>query len=178
MLGEKEKLPYRWIINSQSGEERRALELCPHNSLTKRGFAGFIMTTFVLCLLPLLALSGTHVFWGVLPFLMLAVWAVWVALQNSYRRNNIYECLSFGKKTVDLKRTNPRGDTQKWSCDGYWSRTTIYAKEGPVPDYVTLTGNGREVEIGSFLSQDERKSLYEELQKELTNYKSINQRNH
>ena len=79
---------------------------------------------------------------------------------------------------VDLKRTNPRGDTQKWSCDGYWSRTTIYAKEGPVPDYVTLTGNGREVEIGSFLSQDERKSLYEELQKELTNYKSINQRNH
>ena len=165
-------MPYRWIINSQDGMETRTLELCPHNSLPKRGFAVFILTTSFLCLLPLIALSGTFVFWGLLPFLMLAVWAVWVALQNSYKRNNIYECLSFGQRTVDLKRINPKGDTQSWSCDGYWSRAIIYAKEGPVPDYVTLSGNGREVEIGAFLSQDERKSLYKEVRDELTNYKS------
>ena len=165
-------MPYHWTTNSQNGRDIRILELWPHNSLPKQGFASFIMTTFILILLPLLSLSGTLVFWGLLPFLMLAIWAVWTAIQHSYKRNKIYECLSFGKQTLDLERTNPKGNTQNWSCEGYWSRASIYTIEGPVPFYVTLSGNGREVEIGAFLSEDERKSLYEELRREIAHYKS------
>ena len=165
-------MPYHWTTNSQNGRDIRILELWPHNSLPKQGFASFIVTTFILILLPLLSLSGTLVFWGLLPFLMLAIWAVWTALQHSYKRNKIYECLSFGKQTLDLERTNPKGNTQNWSCEGYWSRASIYTREGPVPFYVTLSGNGREVEIGAFLSEDERKSLYEELRREIAHYKS------
>ncbi len=165
-------MPYHWTTNSQNGRNIRILELWPHNSLPKKGFASFIMTTFILILLPLLSLSGTLVFWGLLPFLMLAIWAVWTAIQHSYKRNKIYECLSFGKQTLDLERTNPKGNTQNWSCEGYWSRASIYTREGPVPFYVTLSGNGREVEIGAFLSEDERKSLYEELRREIAHYKS------
>lgn len=165
-------MPYHWTTNSQNGRDIRILELWPHNSLPKQGFASFIMTTFILILLPLLSLSGTLVFWGLLPFLMLAIWAVWTAIQHSYKRNKIYECLSFGKQTLDLERTNPKGNTQNWSCEGYWSRASIYTREGPVPFYVTLSGNGREVEIGAFLSEDERKSLYEELRREIAHYKS------
>ena len=165
-------MPYHWTTNSQNGRNIRILELWPHNSLPKQGFASFIVTTFILILLPLLSLSGTLVFWGLLPFLMLAIWAVWTALQHSYKRNEIYECLSFGKQTLDLERTNPKGNTQNWSCEGYWSRASIYTREGPVPFYVTLSGNGREVEIGAFLSEDERKSLYEELRREIAHYKS------
>ena len=165
-------MPYHWTTNSQNGGNIRVLELWPHNSLPKQGFASFIMTTFILILLPLLSLSGTLVFWGLLPFLMLAIWAVWTAIQHSYKRNKIYECLSFGKQTLDLERTNPKGNTQNWSCEGYWSRASIYTIEGPVPFYVTLSGNGREVEIGAFLSEDERKSLYEELRREIAHYKS------
>jgi uncharacterized membrane protein len=37
-----------------------------------------------------------------------------------------------------------------------------------VPQYLTLRGNGREVELGAFLSEDERVSLREELRKALT----------
>jgi uncharacterized membrane protein len=49
----------------------------------------------------------------------------------------------------------------------------LYGTEGPLPNYVTLSGNGREVEIGSFLSEDERKSLFKELQSALTKYKRL-----
>jgi uncharacterized membrane protein len=34
---------------------------------------------------------------------------------------------------------------------------------GPVEHYLTLKGAGREVEIGAFLSEDERKALHGEL---------------
>jgi uncharacterized membrane protein len=46
---------------------------------------------------------------------------------------------------------------------------TLHPKGGPIPNYVTLSGNGREVEIGSFLSEPERLSLYDELSKLLNN---------
>jgi uncharacterized membrane protein len=164
-------MPYHWTMTYNDGQEARVLELWPQNSLPKRGFASFIMTTFILILLPLLVLSGIIVFWGLLPFLMITLWAVWTALKHSYIRNKISECLSFGHQTLDLKRTNQKGDIQSWSCEGYWSRASIYTKSGPVPFYVTLNGNGREVEIGAFLSEYERKALYEELHTELVQYK-------
>ena len=40
---------------------------------------------------------------------------------------------------------------------------TKYETEGPVPHYITLRGKGREVEIGSFLSEEERIALYDDL---------------
>jgi len=36
-----------------------------------------------------------------------------------------------------------------------------------VPYYITLRGKGREVEIGKFLSEDERKALFDELNRSL-----------
>jgi uncharacterized membrane protein len=39
----------------------------------------------------------------------------------------------------------------------------LHEEAGPVPNYVTLRGGDREVEIGAFLSADERAALYDEL---------------
>ena len=36
-----------------------------------------------------------------------------------------------------------------------------------MPNYVTLTGCGREVEIGAFLSEDERMALFQDLSRQL-----------
>ena len=39
----------------------------------------------------------------------------------------------------------------------------MHETDGPVPHYVTLKGMGREVEIGAFLSEEERITLYDDL---------------
>ena len=39
----------------------------------------------------------------------------------------------------------------------------IIKKDGPVPNYLTLRGNGRTVELGSFLSEGERPIVANEL---------------
>ena len=163
-------MPYSWNTQRKNTSELKILELWPHNSLTKGGFAGFIIVTFCLILIPLLALAGTIIFWGLLPFMMITLWGIWVALQKNYKSNQILERLQFGSTRLELTRTNPSGEVQNWECEGYWSRAQLYLKEGPVPNYVTLNGNGREVEIGAFLSEDERKSLYDELRKALALY--------
>ncbi|KEJ95775.1 DUF2244 domain-containing protein [Sulfitobacter pseudonitzschiae] len=158
-------MPYRWT--SEPDAPTQLLHLWPHQSLPARGMAAFVLATFTLLLIPTMPLLGTPLLWGLLPFTLLAVWGLYFALQHNYRARQITELLSLSGSTAQLVRTNPKGDTQKWECNRYWTQVTKYEKDGPVPHYITLKGMGREVEIGAFLSEDERIALYDDLNRAL-----------
>jgi uncharacterized membrane protein len=102
-----------------------------------------------------------------LPFTLATVWGMFWALQRNHRARQIEENLVLGETTARLIHTNDKGEIQEWDCDRYWTQVTKYEDEGPVPHYVTLRGKGREVEIGSFLSEEERIALYDDLQRAL-----------
>ena len=76
-------MPYEWLP-PRDGETR--LHLWPYRSLPRRGFVWFIGGTAALLLLPLIAVLGSPVLWGLLPFLLGAVGAIWWALNRSSDR--------------------------------------------------------------------------------------------
>ncbi|MCR9146306.1 MAG: DUF2244 domain-containing protein [Rhodobacteraceae bacterium] len=157
-------MPYEWNASSDPAGATRHLRLWPHRSLPRRGFAMFILITCAMLTLPLYPLLGTVTLWGLLPFLMLAVGGVWFALEKSYSDAAMGEELTIDSEQVHLRRVNPRGrGEQEWDCQSYWAQVHMHPTGGPVPHYVTLRGHGREVEIGAFLSEDERKALYGEI---------------
>ncbi|MEP5632755.1 MAG: DUF2244 domain-containing protein [Tateyamaria sp.] len=139
------------------------MHLKPHESLPVRGMAAFVLATFTLILIPAFALLGTPLLWILLPFLLLSVWGIYFALQRNHKQLQITEVLTLTQDTAQLVRTNPNCDTQTWDCNRYWAQVTKYDSEGPVPHYITLKGKGREVEIGAFLSEEERIALYDDL---------------
>lgn len=155
-------MPYEWTPAPGTAPMTR-LRLWPHRSLPKRGFVLFIGVTCAMLLVPLLALLGTGALWGLLPFLMVAVAAVWWAIARSYRSGETHEILSIDPEQAVLVRSNPDGSEQRWQANSYWVEAHIYPKGGPVPHYLTLRGEGREVELGAFLSEPERQSLMIEL---------------
>ncbi|UWQ92653.1 DUF2244 domain-containing protein [Rhodobacteraceae bacterium M382] len=155
-------MPYQWNTTS-STEPLQVLQLWPHQSLPPKAHKWFILGTAVLIALPLLPFLGTVVLWGLLPFLTLAVLGMWYALDRNRHDQKILEILELGPQEARLERHNPHGAMQDWSCNRYWTTVEMHEQGGPVPYYITLRGNGREVEIGAFLSEDERKALYHEL---------------
>jgi len=155
-------MPYTWS-DIETAPEMRKLDIWPHRSLPRRGFAAFILITCAMLTFPLISVLGTVVLWGILPFLILAVAAVWIALEASYKAARLHEALTIDDDAVRLVRTSPRGDRQEWECNRYWTQVNMHTAGGPVAHYVTLAGKGREVEIGAFLSEPERKALYDEL---------------
>ena len=155
-------MPY--VINNEIGAGKvTTIELWPYNSLKPKGFAFFFGATFALIALPLFNVLGTKVFWGLFPFLFLTLMGIWFALRKSLRDRQILEQLTLYKDELVLIRQDPNGEQKEWVCSPYWSKLRMYDKEGPVANYITLSGNGREVELGSFLSEDERKELFHEL---------------
>ncbi|ETW13087.1 hypothetical protein ATO8_07746 [Roseivivax marinus] len=154
-------MPYRWTDDRP--DMPAELRLWPHNSLPPAGFAAFILGTFGMATLPLYGLLGTKLLWGLLPFLLIALAGMYYALRRNESDRRILEVLTVSREAVELVRHDPRGQERRWSCNPYWTRVALHQKGGPVPNYVTLSGAGREVEIGAFLSEDERKALYGEL---------------
>ncbi|MBU2960199.1 DUF2244 domain-containing protein [Citreicella sp. C3M06] len=153
-------MPYRWEL---AGDKRAELHLWPHQSLTARGFSIFMASFFLLAILPVFWLIGTVLLWGLLPFILAAVAGLWWALRHNSRERSVLEILTLAPDQITLVRYNPCGAAQDWQGSPQWLKVEMHASGGPVPHYVTLRGGGREVEIGAFLSEEERKALYAEL---------------
>jgi len=160
-------MPHTWTPNAP--DTKTVLTLWPYRSLPRKGFAAMILMAFLFGTVPLFGFLGTVVLWGLLPFIMLMVAALWWGLERSYRDGDILEELRLEGDMLVLTHRPARGQTQTWECNIYWARPEMHVQGGPVPHYVTLSGNGRTVEIGRFLSEDERKALYTELQDFLKN---------
>ena len=140
------------------------LDLWPYRSLSRRGFVWFIGITTALISIPLLALLGSKSLWFMLPFLAAAIAAIWYFLERSYKDGMILETLTIWSDHMELTRQNPRAASQHWQANPYWVSVHMQPNSGPVENYITLHGGERVVEIGAFLSVEERKILLAELQ--------------
>jgi uncharacterized membrane protein len=156
-------MPYQW----SPGPDMPHLRLWPHQSLGPRGFAWFIGITAATIALPLVTLLGSPVWWGLLPPITAALAAIWFAIRRNARDQAITEELQLTPDLITLHRHGPRAAHKEWQANPHWVQVTLYPTEGPVPHYLTLRGNGREVELGAFLSEDERKALSAELREKL-----------
>ncbi|MEE2816589.1 MAG: DUF2244 domain-containing protein [Pseudomonadota bacterium] len=154
-------MPYQWT--TPQTDSIQEMHLWPHQSLPVEGYVRFLGTLAALITIPMIPLLGSAALWGVLPFVASTLFALKWALDRSRRDRQILEVLRLEPEEAHLERIDPKGTRQSWSCNRYWTQVEMHTDDGPVPNYVTLRGSGREVEIGAFLSEDERKALYDEL---------------
>jgi uncharacterized membrane protein len=143
------------------------LHAWPFRSLPKRGFAFVIGLAYILLLIPLSAFVGTLAVWWLLAPGLTVIAGLYWFIAKSYRDGEILEELEIWPDLIRLTRHGPHGAHASWEANPYWVTLQLHPKGGPVPNYVTLKGSGREVEIGAFLSDAERPQLHAELERAL-----------
>ena len=125
-------MPYRWTTDRTDVAPEWHLAIWPHRSLPPRGFATFIATTATLMFVPLLAVLGSPVLWGLLPFVAGTIWMIWYFLQRSYADGTLQEELQLSHDRIELTRTDPRKPKQNWQANPYWVRVELHDSTGPV----------------------------------------------
>ncbi|MFT3972732.1 MAG: DUF2244 domain-containing protein [Amaricoccus sp.] len=139
-----------------------AVTLRPNRSLTPA------MGTWLMALLaaglaaPLVGLAGTKAAWGMLPFLIAAFAALYLAIRRNQRDGQLSEELKLWDDLITVVRREPRGRVLTWHANPFWVRVRLRS-DAPVESYLTLQGNGREIELGAFLSPGEREALCRDL---------------
>ena len=140
------------------------LELRPHRSLPRAGFALLLVVAWGFFLMPLSMLLGTPALWGLLPFAVGTLLLLWYFVNRNYADAALLcEELTLWPALIRVDRYNPRGPSQHWQANPYWVRLRLRPEGGPVENYLTLKGAGREIELGAFLSPEERLALHGEL---------------
>lgn len=159
-------MPYEWIAPEDPAPKSAPaaeLHLWPYRSLLRRDFVTFIAATAAMVLLPLIAVMGSPVLWGLLPFFAIAVGGIWYALQRNQKDGEILEELRIWPDRITLDHTHPRRGHLTWEANPYWVQVKLDPHHEKTPNYLTLKGSDRVVELGAFLTEDERAALYDEV---------------
>ncbi len=135
--------------------------LFPQQSLSPRGFFLFMA---VLCFVSFSAgimfvLAGA---WPVYGFFGIDIALVYAAFRFSYRRTRIYETVRLTDEHLTVERINPGRKRKRWEFQTYWLRVEI--DDPPRADSkLTLATHGNRLEIGAFLTADEKLDLAQSL---------------
>lgn len=143
-----------------------SMTLWPNRSLSRSGFHKILaFTAFMLCI-PLIPLLGTSVGMALVPFLLGTVFLLWYFIRRNYRDGQLTEVVKLWDDLITVERMEPQGQRHRWHANPYWVRLQLYP-EGRIENYLTLKGNGREIELGAFLSPEERVMLRDDLERAL-----------
>lgn len=135
--------------------------------MTSIGYRWVMGITAFMLTVPLWGIVGTPVFWALLPFMVLAFWGLWYAIRRNCRNLRLCETLWIWRDEVRVERREPNGRILRWQAEPMKVRLHLH-KDAKVEDYLTMTGGGREIELGAFLAPEERTDLAAEVEKALT----------
>lgn len=136
--------------------------LWPNRSLSQDEFRTILWLTATAMCFPLLPLLGTKVGAFLIPFMAGAFLMLYLALKRSYYDGRLSEEVNVWPDLITVTRRDPFGRVKQWDANPFWVRLQLY-KNAKIEYYLTLDGNGREIELGAFLSPEERVSLYHEI---------------
>lgn len=139
-----------------------SITLWPYRSLSPEGFRIILGITAAGLALPLLALAGTGASLALAPYAALAFLALWGFIKLSYRSGRITEVLRLWPDAIAVERREPWGRIKRWEANPYWVDVEMTDTKA-VQRYLTLRGNGRTIELGAFLTPEERVALADEL---------------
>ncbi len=135
--------------------------LQPNTSLDPRGFMLLMLAIVSVSFVAGMAfmLAGA---WPVFGFFGLDCALVYLAFRANYRRARMYETVRLTEDTLLVERISPSGRVQRWRFQPYWLRVDI---DRPVrhDSQLVLSSHGRRLNIGSFLTPDERVELADAL---------------
>jgi len=144
-----------------------AAALWPNRSLAPGGRRFVLRATAVGLGLPLAVLAGNPVVWGLLPFAAAALGMLWYGFRRNQFDGGLIEEVAIWPDEMRVERREPRGRVRRWAADPFRVRIALH-EQARVEKYLPLRGGGREIELGAFLSPEERVALAAELEQALT----------
>ncbi len=148
------------------------VSLQPHRSFGWRGLSVVLGIAGFGLALPLIGLARTQAAWGMLPFLLATLLALYFALKRNYTDARLRETLSLWPDCIRVVRYETDGRILEWSANPYWVTVRLH-ENARIEKYLTLRGNGREIELGAFLSPWEREAVHDELETALARLRNV-----
>jgi uncharacterized membrane protein len=134
------------------------IEICPNCSLSVRGavmfFGSLCFVSFGIA--GMLAIQG---FWPILPFAGLEMLALGLALKVSLGRRFHRQTITVTDEQISIE-SRDRLDSSQVVFPRHWAQVKLRRPASRLhPSRLTIESHGRQCELGSFLTEAERRGL-------------------
>jgi len=138
--------------------------LKPNRSWTWRANTYFVASLMVVSLTVATVFTANGM-WVILPFTVLELSVLTACLYYCVRRTHTTEVLTLSQSTLVLER-GVNKPTQRFDFDRYFSRFLVEAARHPwYKKRINLRCRNQQLEVGSFLSNEEKDHLISQLRK-------------
>ncbi len=135
-----------------------AAELTPYRSLGRNGFHILLLLTGGMCLLygGFFLVTGA---WPIGLFLGIDFVALYVAFRMNYRSGRVREEVVVSRTILSVRKFNPAGRMVEHRFNPFWVRFRVNRHEEFGITSMYVAGEGRLIDVGSFLNPDDRESF-------------------
>ncbi|MCZ8130199.1 MAG: DUF2244 domain-containing protein [Steroidobacteraceae bacterium] len=144
-----------------AGTPFRRIELLPNCSLSVRG-AWFFFGTVAFATLTFAFYFVAQGFWPVLPWAGLELgilgWALWATM----RRRRWTQTITVTPDHVEITTRGKDGE-RRIVFSRHWAAVTLRRAHGWHPSRLVVESHGNALEVGSFLTEEERRALHRRL---------------
>lgn len=142
----------------------RRYVLRPNRSITWRGVTLLLGSILALYLIMGMAFAAVGL-WLILPFAGLEFIALWYCFYLSFRKTEHCQVITIAGESVKVE-SGRRAPEITEQFQRSWAQVRLARSAHRwYPSRLVIRSHGREVEVGGFLSEDERLDLAEELQR-------------
>lgn len=134
------------------------IRLSPHCSLSARGALLFFASVCMPCLTVAIVCVARG-FWPVLPFAGAELGLLAWVLRHSMRRRDLVQLLLVDEDSVTID-TNFRGFGERVVFSRHWAQVKLRRADNTLhASRLIIESHGRRTEVGSFLTDEERRQL-------------------
>lgn len=143
-----------------------SLTLWPHRSLDPKNLRWIMIAATAALAIPLFPMLGTDALYVLAAFALADLALIYGLIRLTYRSGRVRETVRLWPDRLRVERIEASGARRAWEAHPHWVRIELLQTKR-VKDYLVLSASGRQVELGAFLTPEERRSLADRLRQAL-----------
>ena len=158
------------ILNNWSdASEAPFIKIClaPNRSLDSHGTKVVFSVVAFGFLLPIIPFIGSPIGTTLTIFSGLTFYLFLTLLQRNFQQGSTFEEILISKRKIKVVHQEKNKERLTWECNPYWTKVHLDINNPRLKNYLTLAGKGKRIELGAFLSPDERLELRDKIQNAL-----------
>ena len=162
------------LITGQRNKSNSSIlwvKLMPNRSLNSEGTLIVFIILAIGLVIPIIPFLGSEIGITLTLFSGCTFYLFLFFLGKSFQSGQLYEEIKISAEKIEITHKEKNKKKVTWEGNPFWTKVIIEETANKVENYLTIREKGRHIELGAFLSPDERIDLKNEIQNALAKAK-------
>ena len=143
----------------------------PNRSLSSEGTLVVFTILAIGLIIPIVPFLGSEIGITLTLFSGVTFYLFLFFLGKSFQSGQLYEEIKISSEKIEITHKEKNKKKLTWEGNPFWTKVVMEEKANKVENYLTIREKGRHIELGAFLSPNERINLKNEIQNALAKAK-------